>query len=400
MCLISVLPKGTKKYSNEVTAFIEQGFNCNTDGSGYMYKRHNSNTITIKKGFVSLNRLMESLAEAKLEDNDELVVHHRIRTLGYVNDKNCHPFVISENEDEISAVDITIDKPCLAHNGTIKELDQFEYVVDYKYSDTYIFSRFFLGTPQIMDLLKTKSDYFSLLFKNILNNSRVAILFPDRDILMLGDFVLTNGYYHSNEGYCRKVHNYGGYNYRTYDDYDVKSNNIITEYVEFDTKDVPLTNTNFKKLFVVKDNAIWNNQKLSFDILYQIDSPVTKNDTTISLKRDKVFYTYINLKSFYNDYVFIVPRYTLTGDFNSNWLIYTDYKVILTNVKRFSENVDKLESIKEKFKNLLEEYKHNDKNMIIEDTIFSNGYLYLEAYRMVYKYCLLKLKELETLKTN
>lgn len=42
MCLISVCPKGTPKYTDEVKEFIQNGFNSNKDGSALCTKRKES----------------------------------------------------------------------------------------------------------------------------------------------------------------------------------------------------------------------------------------------------------------------------------------------------------------------------------------------------------------------
>ena len=50
MCLISVIPQGVEKNIRNISRYIIQGMKTNTDGSGFMYKKGNANTIGVKKG--------------------------------------------------------------------------------------------------------------------------------------------------------------------------------------------------------------------------------------------------------------------------------------------------------------------------------------------------------------
>lgn len=393
MCLLSVLPKGTEKYNDEVSKFIRQGFECNGDGSGYMFKRHNTNTITLRKGYDNLDKLLLDLKEDNLQVEDELVIHHRIRSVGFINAKNCHPYVISNNDLEINTTNITIDKPCLAHNGTFKGISQLEDKDFNQYSDTYAFCKYFLSNPYIMKFLKEDSFNFKFLFKNILNSSRVAILMPDRDVLMLGDFIENKGYFHSNEGYCEKVYNRGGINYYGNEiDYGNDNiNNIIDDYLSFDIKDIIINLDNYTKFSFIKEINLYN-KHIYFDDLYVLDNPIHKADLYVSLKRNKVYYNYVAMKQYYRDYRIIIPKYTINGDFSKIWLLYTDYNVLLKEVKNLDNK--NLKNIAKKISHLLNENKSIFENgAVITDTIFNKGELYLKAFKLIFDYCMLKLKQ-------
>ncbi len=198
MCLVSSLPKGTTKYSDEVTSFIKAGMSSNRDGSGFMYKRDGESQITVSKGHFSLQALQDALKEANLKDSDELVIHHRIGTAGLVTPENTHPFVVSHIHEEVKAVNITTSKPCVVHNGMFRYLDNYERK-NPDFSDTYAFTRYILANT--IDLYKNELSVFKEVFKSVLGWSRVCILFPDRNMIMSGDFTEDNGYFHSNGGY-------------------------------------------------------------------------------------------------------------------------------------------------------------------------------------------------------
>lgn len=214
MCLVSACPEGTEKDNEVVEKFVKSGMSCNSNGSGYMFKRKGENSITIRKGFFGdPDKMMASIRSEKLSIHDELVIHHRIRTHGDISAENSHPFVISNIPEEVSATSITINKPCLAHNGYFWHIDPM-INLNPKFSDTYAFCRYILGDPNILNLLRTNLRLFQFFVGDIIGGSRVAILYPDRDIQLFGDFTEDGGYYHSNNGYCAKVYDKGGSSFR------------------------------------------------------------------------------------------------------------------------------------------------------------------------------------------
>lgn len=209
MCLISVCPKGTKKDSKEVIDFIKSGAGCNHDGSGFMYKRNGDNKIGIKKGYFSVSELIKDLKELKLTEDDELVIHHRIGTGGDNNAANTHPFVCSNNAKEVAILDGEIEKPCMVHNGIFSKLEYYEYL-NPKFSDTYAFARYILGEEHLLAIFNKDLNNFKHLFSSIINTGKIVVLQPDKDLVMLGNFIEENGYYHSNRGYCNYVYDRGG----------------------------------------------------------------------------------------------------------------------------------------------------------------------------------------------
>jgi len=198
MCLISVLPKGTAKYSEEVTGFLKRGSESNRDGSGFMYKRDGSNTIVVRKGFFKFDDLMAALNSAELKDSDELVVHHRIGTSGLVSDQNTHPFVISHVHDTIIQTDGKVNLPCLVHNGIFSGLGKQERL-NPNFSDTYAFVRYIMTNA--IDLYTLETELFRKALSEIVGYSKICVLYPHRDLIMSGDFVEDNGYFHSHRGY-------------------------------------------------------------------------------------------------------------------------------------------------------------------------------------------------------
>lgn len=198
MCLISVLGKGTTKYSEEVTGFLKRGMESNRDGSGFMYKRDGGNTVVVRKGFFKFDDLIAALNSAELKDSDELVVHHRIGTSGLVSAENTHPFIISHIHSTIIQTDAKVAVPCLVHNGMFSELEKHERL-NPNFSDTYAFARYIMTNA--IDLYTLETDLFKKALRPVIGGSRICVVYPHRDLIMLGDFVEDNGYYHSHRGY-------------------------------------------------------------------------------------------------------------------------------------------------------------------------------------------------------
>lgn len=198
MCLISVLGKGTTKYSEEVTGFLKRGMDSNGDGSGFMYKRDGGNTVVVRKGFFKFDELMAALNSAELKDSDELVVHHRIGTSGLVSAENTHPFIISHVHDTIVQTDAKVNLPCLVHNGMFSELEKHERI-NPNFSDTYAFARYIMTNA--IDLYTLETDLFKKALRPVIGGSKICVVYPHRDLIMLGDFVEDNGYFHSHRGY-------------------------------------------------------------------------------------------------------------------------------------------------------------------------------------------------------
>lgn len=209
MCIISVCPKGTKKHTEEVNKFIRKGASSNTQGSGFMFKRNGESVIHIEKGFFNVEKLIEVLKSYNLADADELVIHHRISTSGKVNDLNCHPFVISQIHEEVILTHGISDKSCLAHNGVFSSIKELEEL-DKDFSDTYAFARHLMSNPQVIELFNSNRTLFNILTKDIISHNKLAILSPDKDLILIGRFEEENGYKHSNGGYKSYVYDKGG----------------------------------------------------------------------------------------------------------------------------------------------------------------------------------------------
>ncbi len=208
MCLIIVAPKGTDKYSKLIDSSIDNGAETNDDGYGYCYKKDKDKQIYISKGYTDVKLLKESIKSKDLKPEDELLIHFRIGTSGKKDNKNCHPFVISESQDEILTIEGFVEKPVLTHNGVFGKYTEHQS----DYSDTYHFTKRFISIPEVVALLNRDEVIFEEIFSGILGSNKLAILMPDRDLIKIGTFLEDEGYFFSNSCYNNSwMKNYGGY---------------------------------------------------------------------------------------------------------------------------------------------------------------------------------------------
>ena len=161
MCLISICPKGTEKNTKEVHDFIGNGFISNTDGSGFMYKKDGTNKINVVKGFFDSQEMIDYISKLNLEVNDELVIHHRNGTSGLVSAENCHPFVISKDNNTITDTCIETDNPCIVHNGMIYGITN-QMFLNSQFSDTFAFVKYIMAADGVMEMYNNSFSTFEL----------------------------------------------------------------------------------------------------------------------------------------------------------------------------------------------------------------------------------------------
>lgn len=203
MCLISVLPKGTSKSGDYVENFIISGMRSNREGSGFMYAKNGDDKVFIDKGYFDIDKLLQAIRALNLTEEDELVVHHRIGTSGKVSRENCHPFVITnEHQNIIMTKGYTFDT-ALVHNGIFRNIDEYMRL-NPDFSDTYAFTRY-IANPAY-NLMTNQPEEFQKQFSVMLGWSKICLMHPVEGIQMIGDFIQDNGYFHSNQGY--KNYNY------------------------------------------------------------------------------------------------------------------------------------------------------------------------------------------------
>lgn len=231
MCVISVLPIGTEKHTKEVENFITSGYYSNTQGSGFMWKKNGVNRVGISKGYFNLRSLLDDYNKMEFSKDDEVVVHHRIGTSGAKNEYNTHPFYIHEDIKICTQTSGLENLVAVCHNGVFSTNQIGKYMTT-GYSDTVAFANKYMTQPGLVDLLIFSPDTFETVTEDFVDGDKLCYLFPNRDLVMIGDYIEDNGYYHSNMGYKRHTNNVGGVEYPTYgsSNYYNRSWNYHDEY--------------------------------------------------------------------------------------------------------------------------------------------------------------------------
>jgi len=237
MCLIIV-----KKEGDDVTSFLNkstiEAFNLrNKDGLGFSIKRDNK--IYLSKGYFKISNFLKAIKNFNVQKNDELIVHLRKVSVGDKSVINCHPYVC--DIDNITQEEGYSKYPVIAHNGTFREYSLMNKSND---TDTILKIKNELVKPNLLNLLyecyKIDPVYAERLIK--LDTNKLAIMFPEKPILLLGKWVYekehqlwysntnylgdecpTHGKYSFNygriyaENFYQRQDNYGKYN--IYDEY-------------------------------------------------------------------------------------------------------------------------------------------------------------------------------------
>lgn len=130
MCVICASPKGTRQPS---ISEIKRMFCRNPHCAGYMVAREGR--VEIHKGFMNLGDFLAALKSEHFTAADSVVYHFRISTQAGVNPEMTHPFPLSNQREDMKALDVICG--CgIAHNGVIRLTTD---PAEKEYSDTAIF---------------------------------------------------------------------------------------------------------------------------------------------------------------------------------------------------------------------------------------------------------------------
>lgn len=199
MCLIAIAPKGTDKYSEFFLAGLRESGSYNRDGFGYGFKKEN-NDVFYEKGFMNIELLIDAIKKRNLTENDELVVHLRMRSAGKICAENTHPFVVNYSSKDECPVTTELKKtvhPIMFHNGTFSDFSG----LDGEMSDTYSFVNKFIKLKPIWVMLRDHHEKFISIFKDILSHNRLVFLSKTSPMIKIGAFTEDEGYIFSNLSY-------------------------------------------------------------------------------------------------------------------------------------------------------------------------------------------------------
>ena len=138
MCIILYKPRKVPMPSLEV---MTNCFESNPNGAGFMWKE--GDTIHISKGYMTLDALQGALNQLDNPKQLELVIHFRISTTGSSVPQNTHPFPLSNDVDDLRALNIICERG-LAHNGILHDYAKFHNIAT-DMSDTMYFAKSIAG---------------------------------------------------------------------------------------------------------------------------------------------------------------------------------------------------------------------------------------------------------------
>jgi len=196
MCVICFSPKGVDAPTEDQ---IEDMFYANPDGAGYAYEE--GNTVKYKKGFMTLNDLLEELEPLEQWKDKNLALHFRIGTAGKNDEHTCHPFPITTNYGEMRQTEG--EGPVLFHNGILAEGG----IINEDSSDTQDFVAAF--APMLKKYSKSKARDKWL--EKTIGTSKLLILYGKNKYKMFGDWKKDGDLFVSNLNY------YTSTKYYTYD---------------------------------------------------------------------------------------------------------------------------------------------------------------------------------------
>lgn len=221
MCIIVSKEKGVKLPTKKI---LENCFNRNSDGAGFMYVKNNQ--VMIDKGYMTFEDFYKRLKELKKEFGNDLidkalVMHFRIGTHGNNDKETTHPFPISSNESELRKLKTTTNVG-MAHNGIIPYYGYYTLL-----SDTQAFIKDYVSIFRDLDKHFYKNDRVMKLIEKTAN-SKLCFLDNQENIYYLGEFVENEGVKYSNETY--KSYTYSYYNwYNTNATTDTNKNTDISK---------------------------------------------------------------------------------------------------------------------------------------------------------------------------
>lgn len=194
MCIIVAKPIGIEIPSKSL---LQNCFIANRHGAGFMFN-HNKK-VYIYKGFMKFEafyRVLQKTIDKYDLKNKGVVIHFRISTGGKIDEGNCHPYPISNDEEMLRKKKVITKDVAMAHNGTIR---LFSGKHDFL-NDTQLFIKNIVNTfyqvnhnfyldKEVMETLQGIAD------------SKLCFLDKMGELYMLGDFVEENGIYFSNLSY-------------------------------------------------------------------------------------------------------------------------------------------------------------------------------------------------------
>lgn len=190
MCVIAVKERGIALPKEDV---LENCFDNNSDGAGFMYVRDNS--IRIEKGFETFEEFITRLESLMLTPEDMVVYHFRIATTGGVSPGNTHPFPIVKKKKHLKSTKFQT-QIALAHNGSIDIKIKGDDISD---TQEFVRSVLFKNKEKLLENAKLHEKILEMG-----GSSKFCILTPDKYKLLGEGWVKEEGIHFSNTSFRKR----------------------------------------------------------------------------------------------------------------------------------------------------------------------------------------------------
>lgn len=190
MCIILVKPAGAEMPSKSI---LEACQIQNPDGVGFMYRRDGE--VTISKGYIDEENLVEGFGWHKVSKKDDLIVHFRWGTHGDMSPENTHPFPISNKLKDIRKleIDTTIG---IAHNGVLTIKPTIKGI-----SDTMELVLRILSKKSMKKGLLNEHRRTLATLRYLAPSDRFALMSNDRMYMVGEGWIEYEGIHYSNDGF-------------------------------------------------------------------------------------------------------------------------------------------------------------------------------------------------------
>lgn len=174
-CVIIYLKKGVKISKDE----LKDAFDYNDDGGGIAWVKNEK--VYYSKGYKTFKEFYNENVNIIDDDSIERVIHFRITSRGETSAAQCHPFLLSDNKDDMALLNYEGKTTVLFMNGTI-----FNQKLISGLNDT---------ASYIINNLYDNGYDFKMIDKD--TGAKWAIV-ESTGVSLFGDFEEDNGVYYSN----------------------------------------------------------------------------------------------------------------------------------------------------------------------------------------------------------
>ncbi len=181
MCIIAYKPLN-QKFDKGI---LERCYKTNGDGCGFCYAQ--DERVIIQKGNMDFEDFWQRINKVQNETTNPILAHFRLRSVGQIDDLNCHPFYID-------------NRHAAAHNGTLYAFANPKS----RFSDTYHFIHYILKPLFARDSKFYTTSFGKFILEETIHLNKMVILSANSEenvILNEGAGVWDSNIWYSNNSY-------------------------------------------------------------------------------------------------------------------------------------------------------------------------------------------------------